>query len=73
MEEGKQVDERSWINSGEWVLFDQEIKDVEINYGGYVINTLQKVQIRKITSLCQSVKLLIKKKSYLKKKPFGVN
>ena len=56
MEEGKQVDERSWINSGEWVPFDQEIKDVEINYGGYVINTLQKVQIRKITSLCLLVR-----------------
>lgn len=73
MEEGKQVDERSWINSGEWVPFDQEIKGVEINYGGYVINTLQKVQIRKIISLCQSVKLLKKKKSYLKKKPCGRN
>ncbi|PTG82772.1 N-acetylmuramoyl-L-alanine amidase, partial [Staphylococcus chromogenes] len=23
------MDERSWINSGEWVPFDQEIKDVE--------------------------------------------
>ncbi|PTG19600.1 hypothetical protein BU641_08285 [Staphylococcus chromogenes] len=67
------MDERSWINSGEWVPFDLEIKDVEINYGGYVLNTLQKVQIRKIISLCQSVKLLKKKKSYLKKKPCGRN
>ncbi|WP_228514910.1 hypothetical protein [Staphylococcus chromogenes] len=29
MEEGKQMDERSWINSREWVPFDQVIKDVE--------------------------------------------
>ncbi len=29
MEEGKQMDEGSWIKPGNWVPFDQVIKDVE--------------------------------------------
>ena len=73
MEEGKQMDERSWINSDEWVPFDQVIKDVENKLWWVRFKYATKGAYQKGNFLMLISKITDKEEKLLKEKALWVN